>query len=53
MKRYEYETELKNLYGEVMKVKDFRLAFDILEAGRMLGLEGMSIARTDAELKRA
>ena len=42
MKRKEYETELIELYGEAMKAKDFRLAFDILEAGRAIGLEGIA-----------
>lgn len=49
MKRFEYETELKSLYGKAIKEKDFRLAFDILEAGRVMGLEGMSLDRVKAE----
>ena len=49
MKRYEYETELKHLYGKAVQGVDFRLAFDILEVGRMLGLEGMSLSRKEAE----
>ncbi len=42
MKREEYETQLKVLYGKVIKIEDFRLAFEILEAGRAMGLEGIS-----------
>lgn len=49
MKRDEYETELKSLYGKAMKGQDFRLAFDILEAGRAMGLEGMGVSRIETE----
>ncbi len=41
MDREEYETELKDLYGRAMKSDDIRLAFDILRAGRDIGLSNM------------
>lgn len=49
MKRFEYETELKALYEKAIKTEDFRLAFDILEAGRVLEVNGMSHKRKEAE----
>lgn len=35
MKQDEYITELKKLYEEAYEAKDFRLAWDLLEASRM------------------
>ncbi|KKN59781.1 hypothetical protein LCGC14_0538710 [marine sediment metagenome] len=34
MDREKYEVELKRLYDDAIKAKDFRLAFDILTIGR-------------------
>ncbi len=39
MKRDEYKTELKSLYGKAIESKDYRLALDILELGLAAGLE--------------
>ena len=49
MTRDEYETELKHLYGEAMKRKDFRLAFDILEAGQAICVKGVMVRKVPDE----
>ena len=41
MKREEYETELKALYAKAVEVGDLVLALDILERGRVVGIEDM------------
>jgi hypothetical protein len=42
MKRKEYEQELIHLYIEAKEMKDTRLAFELLEAGRIIGLDSFT-----------
>ena len=47
MKRKEYETELIRLYDLAMQVQNFRLAFEILEAGRVAGIDSFTEVEQD------
>ena len=42
MKTGEYEKELKFLYGKAIEEKNIRLALEILERGRAVGIENMN-----------
>ena len=50
MKLSEYQDKLNFLYGEAVKNKDFRLAFELLEKAREYGVDvGEIIAAKEAE----